>query len=134
MKTFFFFTFRLPLGIIIIILFLKNLTEINNNKVVLLDNIEKFEKNFPRPYHINMDLNLVKQHPMEILYFENLCVIYGAFLLIFGFSLSRSFILLGFIIEIIFINNIYFNREEKSVINFSFLVGIFAGILRINRY
>ena len=134
MKTFFFILSRSLLGAFIIILFIRNLTDITNKKVVLLDNIEAFEKNFPIPYNINIDLNLVKQHPMEILYFENLCVIYGAFLLIFGFSLSRAFILTGFLIEIIFINNIYLNRDEKSIINLSLLVAIFGGVSSINKY
>lgn len=116
------------------ILFLKNLTEINNKKGVLLEHIDSFEKNILTPYNINTDLNLLKQHPMEILYFENLCVLYGAFLLIFGFSLSRSFILTGFLIEMIFINNIYFNRDEKSIVNFSLLVGLFGGVLNINKH
>jgi hypothetical protein len=134
MKGFFFVSFRLVLGLFLVILFLKNLTEINNKKVILLEHIESFEKNILKPYNINTDLNLLKQHPMEILYFENLCIIYGAFLLIFGFSLSRTFILIGFLIEMTLINNIYFNRDEKSIINFSLLVGIFGGILNINKY
>ena len=134
MKTFFFILFRLLLGTFIILLFIRNLTEINNKKVVLLENIEAFEKNVPRPYNIHIDLNLVKQHPMEFLYFENLCVIYGAFLLIFGFSLSRAFILTGFLIEMIFINNIYLNRDEKSIINLSLLVAIYGGVLNINKH
>jgi hypothetical protein len=134
MKGFLFIVLRLILGLFLVLLFLKNLTEINNKKIILLENIEAFEKNILIPYNINTDLNLLKQHPMEILYFENLCVIYGAFLLILGFSLSRTFILIGFLIEMIFINNIYFNRDQKSVTNFSLLLGIFGGILNINKH
>jgi len=134
MKGFLFVVLRVVLGLFLVLLFLKNLTEINNKKVILLENIESFEKNILNPYNINTDLNLLKQHPMEILYFENLCVIYGAFLLILGFSMSRTFILIGFLIEMIFINNIYFNRDQNSVTSFSLLLGIFGGILNINKY
>jgi hypothetical protein len=131
LKKMVFLFFRILLGFLIIGIFIKNMSEINTNKLVLLEHVEAFEKNILVHNDINTDLNLIKEHPLEILYFENICLIYGGFLLIFGFSMAKAFILLGLLIEFIFINNIYFKRDQDSITHFSLLLSIYGAALNI---
>jgi hypothetical protein len=126
-----FFSLRSLLGVYLILLAVRNLSEINYNKVTVINQVESFEKSVLMPLNINIDLNLLKQHPIEILYFQNLCIMYGGFLMVFGFGLAKAFITIGFIIEFLFLNNIFFNTDEKSILSCSLLFSIFGGVLNV---
>jgi hypothetical protein len=126
-----YYFFRSLLGAYLILLGIKGLSDINANKSTLTNTIDLFEKNILIPYNIPTNLHLLRQHPYEILYFENLSILYGGFLMFFGFSLSKAFVMIGFLIEFIFMNNIYFYTDEKTVINFSLLLSLLGGVLHI---
>src|SRR5690349_10538747 len=106
-----FYLFRSLLGGYLILLGIKGLSDIGANKTILTNTVELFETKVLMPYNLGLDLHLLKQHPYEILYFENLCVIYGGFLMFFGFSLSKAFVTTGFLLEFIFMNNIFFYKD-----------------------
>jgi hypothetical protein len=132
MKRVFFLIFRAVLALYLISLGIKGLADVNFNKVTISQTIDYFEQQFLQPYKLNLDLVLLKKHPVDILYFENLCIVYGGFLMLFGFSLSKAFITTGILIEIIFLNNIIFMRDEKTLINFSLVLSLLGGVLSSN--
>lgn len=131
MSKFFFYFFRTLLGIYLIFLGVKGLSDINLNKGTLTNTIDLFENQILSPYKLNLNLNLLKQHPIEILYFENLCIVYGGFLMFFGFSLSKAFVFTGILIEFVFLNNVYFYKDQKTAMNFSLMLSLLGGILQI---
>jgi hypothetical protein len=131
MSKYLFYLFRSLLGIYLIFIGIKGLSEINNNKVILTNTVEQFESQILFPLKVNTNLNLLKVYPIEILYFENLCIMYGGFLMFFGFSLSKAFIFSGILVDLIFLNNIYFNKDQKTMMNFSLMLSLLGGILQI---
>jgi hypothetical protein len=131
MKKLLFIVFRFILGIYIILIGIKGLSEINTNKVRLVNTVERFELSIQIPYNLSINLHLLKQYPIEILYFENLCLIYGGFLTLCGFSMAKAFVMCGLLVEFVFLNNITFFRDEKTVLNFSLLLSILGGVLSI---
>lgn len=131
MSKYLFYLFRSLLGIYLIFIGIKGLSEINNNRVILTNTVEQFESQILLPLKVSTNLNLLKVYPIEILYFENLCIIYGGFLMFFGFSLSKAFVFSGILVDLIFLNNIYFNKDEKTIMNFSLMLSLLGGILQI---
>jgi hypothetical protein len=132
MSRIFFYFFRSLLGIYLIFQGLKGLSEIGTNTGKLTTTVEIFQNEILIPFKIDTsNLQIFKQYPNEILYFENLCIIYGGFLMFFGFSLSKAFVFSGFLVDFIFLNNVYFYRDNKTVTNFSLLLSLLGGILQI---
>ncbi len=132
MSKIFFYVFRSLLGIYLIFLGVKGLSDISTNTGKLTTTVEIFQNEILTPLKINTsNLQIFKQYPNEILYFENLCIIYGGFLMFFGFSLSKAFVFSGFLVDFIFLNNAYFYRDNKTLMNFSLLVSLLGGILQI---
>lgn len=122
---------RFFFGLFLIVWGLKGLSDVNVNKGTLTKTVELFEYEAIKPFNLNVNLHILKQHPIEILYFENLCIIYGGFLTLFGFSLAKAFLTSGFLLNFIFVNNIYFYKEEKTIMNLSLLAGLLGGILNV---
>jgi hypothetical protein len=81
------------------------------------------------PYGINLNLKLLYQHPTEILYFQNLAIIYGGFLLAFGFSLGKAFVMTGFLVDYIFVNQVLFFKSAEDWQDLSMRLGLLGGVL-----
>lgn len=124
--------FRFLLGAYLIFLGFKGLSDININKTTLENTVDLFENKVLAPYNLNTNMKLLRQHPIEILYFENLCIIWGGFLMLFGFGLGKAFVTTGLLVEFVFLNNILFYQDQKTIFNFSLLLSLFGGIMSIN--
>jgi len=109
MKKFFIVFLRLLFGLYLILFGLKGLSEVNINKLETIKTLDHIENRILKPFEINLNLHLFKQHPIEILYFQNISILYSGFLLVFGLTLSKAFLLIGFLIELVFQKNIYFD-------------------------
>ena len=132
MSKIYFYILRSLLGLYLIFLGVKGLSEISTNTGKLTTTVDIFQNEILTPYNINTDnIKIFKQNPNEILYFQNLCIIYGGFLMFWGFSLSKDFIFTGLLVDFVFLNNIYFYRDNKTVMNFSLLLSLLGGILQI---
>jgi hypothetical protein len=129
MKKIFYLLTRAILGILIILIGLKGLSEVGTNKTKVTESVELFVQKILVPYEINLDMNLLFQHPVEILYFQNLAIIYGGFLLIFGFGLSKAFVLTGLLVENIFINQLFFTKQADDFRRISMSLALFGGVL-----
>lgn len=108
MKKFFLLIIRLIFGLYLIAFGLKGLSEVNINKNQIVKTLDHIENKILKPYEINLNLHLFKQHPIEILYFENISIMYSGFLMIFGLTLFKAFLLIGVLIELIFQKNLFF--------------------------
>lgn len=108
MKNIFRLLTRLLFGVYLIAFGLKGLSEVNINKNEIVKTLDHIENRILKPYEINLNLHLFKQHPIEILYFENISILYSGFLMIFGLTLSKAFLLVGVLIELVFQKNLFF--------------------------
>lgn len=124
--------FRALLGIALILMGIHGIYEDNANKFRITVTIERFETDILAPYNINMNLQLLKEHPLEIVYFQNIILIYGGFLLTFGFTLSKSYITSCFLLQFLLSYNLYFYRDDATIKHVSILISILGGILTIN--
>jgi len=108
MKRIFLFLIKLLFGLYLIAFGLKGLSEVNINKNEIVKTLDNIENRILKPYEINLNLNLFRQHPIEILYFENISIMYSGFLMIFGLTLSKAFLLIAVLIELVFQKNLFF--------------------------
>ena len=121
------FLLRLIFGLFLIALGLKGLSEVNSNKNDILNTVESFEKFISKPYNLNINLHLLKQHPIEILYFENISILYSGFLMIFGLSLSKAFLLIAFLIESTFQKNLLYSFSLDRLYSLSIFASLVVG-------
>jgi hypothetical protein len=131
MKRVCFILFRLLFALGLIMLGIKGLSEVYISKGTIINTVEKFENKMSSFLNVQLNLGLLKTYPVEIIYFQNICLIYGAFLLIFGLSLSKVFITNCFILQFILINNIILDHSEYSLKHFSYLLAILGGPLSL---
>jgi hypothetical protein len=122
---------RILFGIYLITFGLKGLSEVNINEKDIIKTIESIESNILEPYSLNLNLKLIKQHPIEILYFENISILYAGFLLIFGLKLSKAFLMIAFLIEFIFQKNLFFEPNIKNLFSLSLYGGLVIGASNI---
>ena len=73
------------LGIALLLMGVHGIYNVDSNKSRITETIERFEMEVLAPCSINMNLQLLKEHPLEIVYFQSIILIYGGFLLMFGF-------------------------------------------------
>jgi hypothetical protein len=132
MKKIFAVFLRIFFGLYLILLGLKGLSEVNINKNEILKTIDAVENRILKPYDINLNLHLLKQHPIEILYFENISILYSGFLLIFGLTLSKSFLLIGFLIEFVFQKNLFFDFSINKLQTLSILASMVVSASNFN--
>jgi len=126
-----------------------NLNKLEINEISIRGTIDKFENEFDlhkilsfcnlnnhlpiheiRKYKFNTD-NL-KNAAKEILYLMNVSLIIGGILCIFGYKVSFSFILLGLLLDLIFIHNYFYFRDEKMKVNVLKMLAILGGALQLN--
>jgi len=134
MKNIFFtFLIRLIFGLYLIAFGLKGLSEVNINKHEIVKTFDHIENRILKPYEINLNLHLFKQHPIEILYFENISILYSGFLMIFGLTLSKAFLLIGVLIELVFQKNLFFEFTVDKLHAVSILTTIVLGASSFNK-
>lgn len=99
---------RFLFGIYLFFLGLRGLSEVNTNKFEIIKTLECIESFIIKPYNLNLNLALLKQHPIEILYFKNIAILYSGFLLVFGLTLSKAFLFTAFFIDLFLQKNLFF--------------------------
>jgi len=127
MKKFFLIIFRIFFGLYLIAFGLRGLSEVNFNKSEIVKTLDHIDSKILKPYEINLNLHLFKQHPIEILYFENISILYSGFLMIFGLTLSKAFLLIGILIEFIFQKNLFFEFSLDKLHGLSIFTTMILG-------
>jgi hypothetical protein len=121
---------RIILALGLVTLGIKGLSEVYISKGTVLNTINKIETHLNQ-LKINIPLTAFKNYPVEIVYFQELSLIYGGLLLIFGLSLSKCFIFLSFLLHFILIQNPYLDHSEIAIKHFSYSLAILGGALAI---
>jgi hypothetical protein len=83
------------------------------------------------PEKLNLDLNRMKIHSLEIIYLQNSLLVAGGLLCAFGFSIAKPIIMIALFIEFTFIYNIFYWIEEKMKVNVLKYMSILGGVLHI---
>jgi hypothetical protein len=91
------------------------------------ENIPHTHKN--SPFHIMME-NFNKSSA-EIIYLISFSLILGGFMCLIGHSTSFMFMFAGLLLDLIFIHNLYYFRDEKMKVNVLKILAIFGAVLHI---
>jgi hypothetical protein len=86
-----------------------------------LETLEKV-KNF------NLNFDIIRNASSDIVYLMNFSLIIGGLLGAFGYKISFSFSLIGIILNILFIHNVFYFRDEKMKINVLKMISLLGGI------
>jgi hypothetical protein len=128
MKKLFHVIFRLLLGISLIGLGIRTLTETSKLDSYVSQSFDQIQH---RVLKKSFDITHFKQYSELIVFSEGYFFIAGGFLTIFGFCLSKLLIFIAVLIDLTLIHNVYFYRETKHLILASGFLGIFGGVLSI---
>jgi hypothetical protein len=120
---------RILMALGLIMLGVKGLSEVHVAKGTVLNTIEKLEAKLEPSLKAKINLEPFKNYPVEIVYFKELCLIYGGLLLVFGLSLSKCFIFISFLLHVILFNNIALDHSETGIKYFSYSLAILGGAL-----
>jgi hypothetical protein len=125
-----------------------NLEKIEMNQGLVKQSVDNFEASFDLEGILNF-LNLQKHLPIheirkysfntdnlkdssnELVYAMNISLIIGGILCFFGYRISFSFILVGLVLDLIFIHNYFYFRDEKMKVNVLKLLSILGGAFQI---
>jgi hypothetical protein len=103
------------------------------DKIVSFLNLKEYIKdnhlNYIRKYSFNFEV--IRNSSAEFVYLMNFSLILGGILCAFGFKISIGFSLIGILLNIILIHNIYYFQEEKIKVNVFKYASILGGILFI---
>jgi hypothetical protein len=116
--------FRLLFSICLFYIGYRGLTEVDDNKGFISQNIRMISEKFK----INFLLNL-RIFSELIWNFHHYCLMITSFLTIFGIKQKNYFIIIACLIEIILIHNIYFFHEFNFKVYNSIYIAIAACVI-----
>ena len=142
---------RFFFGIYMIILTIRSFLDLKENKNTMIKYIDRYEKDINgvseylkafyqkhlsqnydlSKINFNLKFEKIKDFAEETLIISYMITILGGLLMIYGYSISFAFIFYGLLIELIFIHNIYYFREEKMKVNVLKLISIFGGLMNV---
>jgi hypothetical protein len=79
----------------------------------------------------DFSVSILKENAANIIFIEAYLLIASGLLSIFGFRLAKVTGFLAIFIELLFVHNAYFYREQKYIITSSIYIALFGGILNI---
>jgi hypothetical protein len=142
---------RFFFGIYMIILAIRSFIDLQENKNTMIKYIDRYENdinaasNYLKFFfqnhlfqnydlskiNLNLKLEKIKDFAEETLIISYIITILGGLLMMYGYSISFAFIFYGLLIELIFIHNIYYFKEEKMKVNVLKMISIFAGLMHV---
>jgi hypothetical protein len=120
---------RVFLGLALLFMGVHGIYNVESNKSRISETIERFEFIALAEWSINMNLKLLKEHPLEIVYFQSIILIYGGFLSMFGFGIAKGYITASFLLQFLLSYNLYFYNDDGTIKRNSVLLAILGGIL-----
>ncbi len=143
-----YFLFRSLFGLYIIWMGLINLDKLESNENYVKQTVDNFDKTFDlgsiltffdlhnhipvtevQKYTFNTDN--IKNAASEIVYVMNFSLIIGGVLCFLGYSISFTFILIGLVLDIMFIHNYFYFRDEKMKVNVLKMLAILGGAFHL---
>ena len=129
MKNSYFFIFvRILFGLSLIAVSLKTLTQVNKIQPYVTQTIDQIQHKFLKKA---LDISHLKQHSQNVVFLEACLLLSSGFFMIFGFRLSKFFITLLVIIDLVMIHNLYFYKEQKHFFSASLIVGLMGGVFNL---
>ena len=150
MKKGMYLVYKILFGLYLIWMGLSNLNNLQANENHVKRTIENFEKGFSiedvlnflnlgdfftaksiNIKHLHINFEPAKASAREIVYLMNASLILGGILCVAGFSISFSFIFVGLFLNILFIHNLYYFRDEKMKVTVLKMISILGGAFYI---
>jgi hypothetical protein len=140
--------FRALFGIYMIWMGLINLDKLQANETFVKQSVENFEKIFDLEEiltffdlhshisadtlrHYSLKTDNVKNAAKEIVYLMNISMIIGGLFCLFGYSIAFTFIISGLLLDMIFIHNYFYFRDEKMKVNVLKMLAIVGGAFHL---
>ena len=124
-----FISLRIILGLYLMWIGFKQIGDVENLKRFIPNTVEIIEKNIIHPGKYDLNLDSLKRNAKELLYLDYSLIIFSGIMIMFGLRIGKFFLTLAFLIDFIFIHNIWCYKDEKFLINASRLVTILGGSL-----
>ena len=124
-----FISLRIILGLYLMWIGFKQIGDVENLKRFIPNTVEIIEKNIIHPGKYDLNLDSLKRNAKELLYLDYSLIIFSGIMIMFGLRIGKFFLTLAFLIDFIFIHNIWCYKDEKFLINESRLVTILGGSL-----
>jgi hypothetical protein len=116
--------FRIVIGVYVILLGLQQISQAGINQKFIPNSLDFLSNLFHYP------LEHLKIYCMEIIYIQNIFIIYSGLLLLFNYkTLSSISNILAVLMDLIFINNVFISLDLLKLKNFLTLSSICAGVL-----
>jgi len=110
--------FRVLFGLYLIYHGFTEYKNISQNQGYFYQTVDSFERKVIQQYELQIDLKSLKGNSAEILAVANLLIMFGGYLVMFGFKISKYFVAMGMITDFIFIHNFLFLANGK-MLNFT---------------
>ena len=121
-----FIFWRAIFGCCLIILSVRGINDINNNKGFITQNARLLSQKIFNNYE---SLNILSKNSSLILLIENLLLGLSGFFTIFGLGMRKVFIIISILIELFLVHNILFYNEPKFVNIASQYLAIMGAVL-----
>lgn len=130
MNTFFLKTFRVLLGICLILIGIMGIKNYKKNVPNFTQSVKFYQDLYKTYSNKHLDLQILSTFSEEMLIFQNFLFVYAGFLTIPGKRIVTSFFAVALIIEYFFVQNIFKEINEGNYSNLK-LISIWSSLLLI---
>ena len=117
---------RAIFGCCLLILSVRGINDINNNKGFITQNVRLYSNKF---YNNFESLNFLSKNSSLILFIENMLLGLSGFFTIFGLGMRKFFVIISVLIELVLVHNVLFYNEPKFINIASQYLAIMGAVL-----
>ena len=113
-------------GCCLLILSVRGINDINNNKGFITQNVRLYSNKF---FNNSESLNFLSKNSSLILFIENMLLGLSGFFTIFGLGMRKFFVIISILIELVLVHNVLFYNEPKFINIASQYLAIMGAVL-----
>lgn len=113
-------------GCCLLILSVRGINDINNNKGFIAQNVRLYSNKF---FNNSESLNFLSKNSSLILFIENMLLGLSGFFTIFGLGMRKFFVIISVLIELVLVHNVLFYNEPKFINIASQYLAIMGAVL-----
>ena len=117
---------RAIFGCCLLILSVRGINDINNNKGFITQNVRLYSNKF---FNNSESLNFLSKNSSLILFIENMLLGLSEFFTIFGLGMRKFFVIISVLIELVLVHNVLFYNEPKFINIASQYLAIMGAVL-----
>ena len=117
---------RAIFGCCLLILCVRGINDINNNKGFITQNVRLYSNKF---FNNSESLNFLSKNSSLILFIENMLLGLSGFFTIFGLGMRKFFVIISVLIELVLVHNVLFYNEPKFINIASQYLAIMGAVL-----